>query len=225
MRRSVQALLVEHAAYYLRRGLAIGDSGPACQSVVATIVQATDAAACVQPDQRAVDCARRRGGGSRPGTGQGGRGRGKAYRSAARGMVSVVAREGPTSRLWSSRSSWSGARRTKDAGERVVTEAWATVEQARLVVVISTRRAPVRSTRFCRKRSNTGREAAASGHDVMKPDVSRQLAEEKIRLYLGGIGRPREIRRRGGGSLSHGRGGAVRLAGAIRHRLHRVAGP
>ena len=41
LRRSVEALRVEHAAHDLRRGLAVGDSCPVCQSVVATIAQDT----------------------------------------------------------------------------------------------------------------------------------------------------------------------------------------
>ena len=134
MRRSVEALRVEHAAHDLRRGLAIGDSCPVCQSVVATIAKDTNGPN-VSLDQLAAELLvlEERADRARDGLKEA-EGQAKQIDRQLEELGQRLEGVADLEALEQAITTLEALVESRDAAERVVAEARLTVEQARLVV-------------------------------------------------------------------------------------------
>jgi DNA repair protein SbcC/Rad50 len=134
MRRAIEALRVEHAAHDLRRGLVVGDNCPVCQSVVATIAEETSDPN-VSLDQLAAElrALEERADRVRDGLKEA-EGQAKQIDRQLEELAQRLDGAADLAALEEAITTVNELVESKDASERVVTEARLTVEQARLVV-------------------------------------------------------------------------------------------
>lgn len=134
MRRSVEVLRVEHAAHDLRRGLAIGDSCPVCQSVVATIAEdANDPNASLEQLAAELGALEEQADLARDGLKEA-EGQAKQIDRQLEELAQRLEGAADLQALDEVITVVKALVESRDASERVVTEARSTVEQARLVV-------------------------------------------------------------------------------------------